>query len=686
MESKFNHDKEEFKTQLDTISKKVAHNEEKIDVIDRQKEQLRTDIHQLTHTTSSNRSLTEQKIQFVQDKTTEKFDEISNRISKIENNEIQFEKKFEMIMNDNTEISFVAKRGDRNAEESLNELKTLKKIFKRLKKEIVDSIEKIKSLTYLHTGETMSLNKKVYDYLNNEYKLKISLLMNENLYEILNDPKHKRNIAKLENEKIIGLDESLLSPDIKEMLSEAKNRSQIILDTPIPPSPRPTQKYINQLMPASSMTSSKSSMSQVADRSHQATNRLHVPNGTRAYEEEEYTLKTEESEIDTKNMDMKESFAIRNQSPTRTFHGSFDIPDDLTSKLNENSGLNRERFDSFMPDNYHKKSDSESNSSLKDRYYMESQIDYMPYIEEAKNESRSMIYEIRNQFLELKNELIHLHEEDILGIKLKIDDYENDTNLKLLDITSREKKFTEDSSNKLKELQLLVTQTTQEVTSALGQRKRDLSDISSDIKTINSKFENVSKNYPNIEEKFESLKKVLELLVEYSKICISLQYQDEIDRDSISLMAYKENNNKLRPPSRSVSRAANSRPVVAIDKQCQSCAGQSSIVMNAFKMACLAYTPSNVNIGTSNFTRKELIDIQKKIIDGIWEKNSNEFSMTSFIDENRNIRSKTSSTFRRWRPSSVPAQDLIIHTPAFDLNHTESELPGLTKKNRKNNL
>ncbi|CAG9331176.1 unnamed protein product [Blepharisma stoltei] len=691
MESRFTKDKEEFKQQLDLLSKKIIYCEEKIDVLDHQKEQLRSDIYKLSHTVNSNKNITEEKLGLFQDDYLAKIEELNIRTGKVERNNFQIEKKLEHVLKDLAEVDFIAKRGDKIADESQKDLKKHKKTLKNLQKIVNESIDKLKSSIYLQGGEIQSMNKKIYDYLSNEYKIKNQLFVMYALYETLQDPKLRRNIAKVENDMLGGWDENLLNPDLREIVADMKNRSQQILDTPLPPPPPEPKQIKHTLISASSISSSKSSLSPSVNASRRGTHRLYVPS-KRTYEEEENSgSQHEESENDKpEHLSSKESIIhMRPLSPRQSFRGIENMPIiSSVSKLNETEEpvtlTTHERFDSFMPQpqetlNSHR-SDTDNTSEPNEPFFMQQQIDFSPYIEEVKQ----MIFELKSlheeDILSIKDEILLL-KENILDTKMKTEEVDTQLKLRLYEISQKEKEIMEDTSQRIKEVELIMEQNMSEYMTILNQRKRENSDIASDIKALNTKIAGLSYQNPKNEEKYESLRKVVELLVEYSKICISLQSQDEIDRDSISLLAYKDT--KQRPGSRTQSRAANARPVVSIDKQCQSCAGQSSIVMNAFKMACLAYTPSLVLYGGSQFNRKELIDIQKKIIEGIWETNSNEFSMTSFLEENRNIRCKTSTSFRKWRPSSVPANDLIIHTPQFDLSNTEGELPILSRKSNR---
>ena len=47
----------------------------------------------------------------------------------------------------------------------------------------------------------------------------------------------------------------------------------------------------------------------------------------------------------------------------------------------------------------------------------------------------------------------------------------------------------------------------------------------------------------------------------------------------------------------------NNRNIFRLDDNCLSCSGQSAIIHNAFKFACLAYNPSNISVD-GNYSRQ----------------------------------------------------------------------------------
>lgn len=72
--------------------------------------------------------------------------------------------------------------------------------------------------------------------------------------------------------------------------------------------------------------------------------------------------------------------------------------------------------------------------------------------------------------------------------------------------------------------------------------------------------------------------------------------------------------------------------VVSLDKNCLTCgSGAIPFAMNAFKIACLQYTPSVVPFEQGTLTRKQLIDIKGQIL-CFCEENLNNFD-TTVIDQ-----------------------------------------------------
>ena len=62
--------------------------------------------------------------------------------------------------------------------------------------------------------------------------------------------------------------------------------------------------------------------------------------------------------------------------------------------------------------------------------------------------------------------------------------------------------------------------------------------------------------------------------------------------------------------------------VVSIDKKWFSWTNQNSVVLNAFKIAWLGYTPSDVAFNGKSYKRWSLINLRAQIIETFWTKMS----------------------------------------------------------------
>ena len=63
-------------------------------------------------------------------------------------------------------------------------------------------------------------------------------------------------------------------------------------------------------------------------------------------------------------------------------------------------------------------------------------------------------------------------------------------------------------------------------------------------------------------------------------------------------------------------------PSIHLDEKCISCSSgnSNSIVNQAFKIACLAYNPSEIKVDDQVFTREEILEISTRILDKLKKK------------------------------------------------------------------
>jgi hypothetical protein len=223
----------------------------------------------------------------------------------------------------------------------------------------------------------------------------------------------------------------------------------------------------------------------------------------------------------------------------------------------------------------------------------------------AASDEGMMIYytESHEQLLEdLRNgqeDIEKRMEDNYQDLVVQIDDIKTH----LLDLVAKK---TDELKKQNASLEALAQQAIWECNTATKQRKRDFSDNRAQFQKITSTLENINKHQNELDDYIELHKRVLEALIEFCRIDQALSSQDEEDRDSIVLMGYKENTRDTMKPK-----------IISIEKTCLSCTSQSSVVLSAFKMACLQYQPSSVSYNRQPYNRKELLHIRGRLLEAL---------------------------------------------------------------------
>ena len=178
------------------------------------------------------------------------------------------------------------------------------------------------------------------------------------------------------------------------------------------------------------------------------------------------------------------------------------------------------------------------------------------------------------------------------------------------------------------------------------QRLKDLSDINATLhSSLSAMYEKVN-CISSIEERINRANSAIQGSVEAKKMIYKLLAQDEEDRKSLQLTGYIENK-QAGGKSKSMLRPKLS---VSIKPECMSCTGQNPLVFTAFKMACLNYSPSDLQYGTKTYQRKELIQKLGEAIERISEGSKGmlgiERVLPMFINDESSVRLKSSNKAR----------------------------------------
>lgn len=172
-------------------------------------------------------------------------------------------------------------------------------------------------------------------------------------------------------------------------------------------------------------------------------------------------------------------------------------------------------------------------------------------------------------------------------------------------------------SNKIY-LQKYVENIQKDLEEELIKRNRDKANFNMKISQLDTKFNEFKNHYSEHENNSEDLVQAINRLNQIAQINYAMELQDEIDREKLALMGYKDEtvlNSGKKTTTDTKSR--NTNAYVSLDKQCLTCSGQSSVVMKAFKIACLAYKPSPVNFpekSSKTYSRLDLIDLKGNIL------------------------------------------------------------------------
>lgn len=218
---------------------------------------------------------------------------------------------------------------------------------------------------------------------------------------------------------------------------------------------------------------------------------------------------------------------------------------------------------------------------------------------------------------------------------------------KIDEVTEKMDRFMQSSSNRDVELKTQVREENDNTKTELQGLKRSV-DKQEKSRQVNDS--NVSIELAQLQKGISDLKaqresetirsstrnEIMEMLVETQLLSAYLDQQDEHDRKNIALYGYKTGDGKdskaamnctlpdlgrdrvisPRTPRKRMNSSGclagaghggSEVPVLSLDKRCLSCSGSSTTVMAGFKLACLTYAPTQIEIEKAQYSRSELI-------------------------------------------------------------------------------
>lgn len=666
IEVRFNRDREEIKTEIGAFGSKLIHFEEYLNVFDHTKDALKDDLTNLTYAIQSAKNHSEDRLELFKEHSRNKFTDLDSSILKIDVKLAQYDKSVKSLSRELGDMNDLLQTTAHMTDEVNKKTKDLRKSYKIMKKNAFDSIEKLRLISIKNMTEAQASDRKILDVIANELPLRTRVMMSETLYTFLNDPFQRYQLAQFELQKFNLVSEGNLTSELRTALAQCRTRALEVISQPKPESP--------SLQTSSFDNTTKSKQRRGRQRTvfvikkHSSDFDTTAKNSKKIKRRDTNNKPQPLEKIDEEYAPRTSSLKKKSNSTDRRNDSSIDksIRENVDSHLRKSEMMSLNdyqiikdelqiaRYNSLIHQGVDVEEENAENESFNSSASYPPPIDYHPLIDEAKALAKSLIDEVKEQ-----------HKRDFAYIKEMIKDIKDDIEKRHKVVLMSIDKVAADAHKNLKELELILNQALAETTSAITMRKRDQSDFIMEIKGLNQKAEGVEEQYGAINERMDSINKNMDFLTESIRIMNALSKQDEVDRESIALMGYKD-----------AKTTKNSKPVVSIEKQCLSCTGQSSVVLAAFKIACLAYSPSSVSYRDSTFTRKDLIDIQHKILSNL--KSNSSLQPSSILEELRGSRSKTATNIKM-RPLSVPSSHFTLNTPRADFS-LETEFPPLSKK------
>ena len=168
----------------------------------------------------------------------------------------------------------------------------------------------------------------------------------------------------------------------------------------------------------------------------------------------------------------------------------------------------------------------------------------------------------------------------------------NEDNLK--DLTSNTKQELQKNSMTLKqEFYTNIELIRDEVQQLFKKSKNQRGALKQQMLSKNEEFQKEEHRIIKLETEIKNVSDLVLKVTEFCKLVNTLLEKEEEDKEAMQLMGYTE---KGKP--------SNKTPV-SIDPNCMSCSGNSSAVIQCFKLACLSYSSSPVKYRYRTYSRKQ---------------------------------------------------------------------------------
>ncbi|CDW75284.1 UNKNOWN [Stylonychia lemnae] len=164
----------------------------------------------------------------------------------------------------------------------------------------------------------------------------------------------------------------------------------------------------------------------------------------------------------------------------------------------------------------------------------------------------------------------------------------------------------------------------------LKKKRREKREYQLDFKEVSSRLSNQDEMTRGLKNDVENLRMALVAVDQTLNIQLALDVQEEKDKEQVGLygMSNEEfhdksmiagnntfaTNSTMGNAIQNNINMAKEGKVMSLNTNCVSCSGNSSFVIKAFKMACLAYKPSKVQFRNKLYDRKDLLMKKAQIL------------------------------------------------------------------------
>ncbi|OMJ89467.1 hypothetical protein SteCoe_8365 [Stentor coeruleus] len=635
IETKMTRDKQDTHAEVYALSQTTHSMKEEITVLEHQRLSMKNDIAGVTHSIMNAKYEIEKKLETFKDEYRDKLTNNEERLTHSEVVSEEIYKKIQKLSKEVIEINSKTSINEHQSNEHNSSIKSLNDRIDHNRNEATINFESLRNSTIKHNSEILKHDKALNSLKKEQKKVeqatvKNDLKITQPLYKIFTDVTILKSLATYDLERLGGSEDKDSSVDA--MIDGIRNKAEEVLKMETP-----------KLQTVESADNKK--------KKKRITTK-------RANENEEFFKQKEATMNSYQNSEISDKIRSNGRKKSITF-------DQMLPKKNEViefSSINPVLTIRKSSENESWQNKSKASSSLVSKSRSDSdseiiipeQIDFMPMINTAKDE-------IQKDFNNKLQALAKKTEDNIEILQISLNAQIKQIHFSISAFKESVSESFKEVQKKIHDLELLSQQVVYECNSQLNNRKRENNDFNYELKQVQGKLEIANQQYQIMTDATDKISQRFATMVEYCCITNALQMQDEFDRESIALMGYKE----------AKGGKGHSKPckaVVALDKQCFSCTGQSSVVLNAFKIACLTYMPSQVIYGNDKYSRRDLYDMLNRLLMSLIIGPQD----SSLLEKRQRA---ASTTLKNFRPVTVPSPQASPHS-----DFPDPEFPRILRK------